>query len=299
MRWSTAGTPLGESAWSVAHGGTCRSAPTRSRSPSPGRGRQRDGRRGDRRRRRANVADPCRRVGQRGRRSPLPPRSSASPTQPTSFVCELRRRRRLSPTFGPPAYPGAMPVHDGRPRHRARSLQALPQANDPCWCGSGRKYKRCHRSSRGARAAGSRHPDAPGTGEHRRPPYADTGMARRWDEPRIKSPEIIERMRQAGKPWPPRSSASAGEFVQPGVATEEIDAYVHELYIERNAYPSPLNYNGFPKSVCTSVNEVICHGIPDSRPSRTATSSTSTSPPTSAVCTATPTPRSSSATSTR
>ena len=47
--------------------------------------------------------------------------------------------------------------------------------------------------------------------------------------------------------------------------TDEIDAYVHELHIERNAYPSPLNYNGFPKSVCTSANEVICHGIPDSR----------------------------------
>ena len=50
------------------------------------------------------------------------------------------------------------------------------------------------------------------------------------------------------------------------MTTEEIDAYVHQLYIERDCYPSPLNYNGYPKSVCTSVNEVICHGIPDSRP---------------------------------
>ena len=54
-------------------------------------------------------------------------------------------------------------------------------------------------------------------------------------------------------------------MVRPGITTDEIDEYVHELYIERDAYPSPLNYNGFPKSVCTSANEVICHGIPDSR----------------------------------
>jgi methionyl aminopeptidase len=57
----------------------------------------------------------------------------------------------------------------------------------------------------------------------------------------------------------------AGEMVKPGISTEEIDVYVHELCIARGAYPSPLNYQHFPKSVCTSVNEVICHGIPDSR----------------------------------
>ena len=54
-------------------------------------------------------------------------------------------------------------------------------------------------------------------------------------------------------------------MVRPGITTDEIDQYVHQLHIERDAYPSPLNYNGFPKSVCTSANEVICHGIPDSR----------------------------------
>ncbi|CAI5519640.1 unnamed protein product [Closterium sp. Naga37s-1] len=52
----------------------------------------------------------------------------------------------------------------------------------------------------------------------------------------------------------------------PGVTTDEIDRAVHEMIIEAGAYPSPLNYAGFPKSVCTSVNECICHGIPDSRP---------------------------------
>jgi methionyl aminopeptidase len=57
----------------------------------------------------------------------------------------------------------------------------------------------------------------------------------------------------------------AGEVVAPGVTTDEIDAYVHELTIARGAYPSPLNYNHFPKSVCTSINEVVCHGIPGPR----------------------------------
>ena len=57
----------------------------------------------------------------------------------------------------------------------------------------------------------------------------------------------------------------AGDMVAPGVTTDAIDARVHDEIIARNGYPSPLNYRGFPKSVCTSINEVICHGIPDSR----------------------------------
>jgi methionyl aminopeptidase len=51
-----------------------------------------------------------------------------------------------------------------------------------------------------------------------------------------------------------------------GQTTDEIDALVHSLAVDNNAYPSPLNYRGFPKSVCTSVNIVACHGIPDDRP---------------------------------
>ena len=57
---------------------------------------------------------------------------------------------------------------------------------------------------------------------------------------------------------------AAGRIVAPGVTTEAIDIVVTEETIKRGAYPSPLNYHGFPKSCCTSVNEVICHGIPDS-----------------------------------
>eukprot|EP01111_Echinosteliopsis_oligospora_P000846 TRINITY_DN1101_c0_g1_i1.p1 TRINITY_DN1101_c0_g1~~TRINITY_DN1101_c0_g1_i1.p1 ORF type:complete len:411 (-),score=75.30 TRINITY_DN1101_c0_g1_i1:86-1243(-) len=58
----------------------------------------------------------------------------------------------------------------------------------------------------------------------------------------------------------------AGNAVRVGITTDEIDQIVHDAVVARNAYPSPLNYRGFPKSCCTSVNEVICHGIPDSRP---------------------------------
>ncbi|XP_028403622.1 methionine aminopeptidase 1D, mitochondrial-like isoform X2 [Dendronephthya gigantea] len=56
---------------------------------------------------------------------------------------------------------------------------------------------------------------------------------------------------------------TARDFVKVGVSTEEIDQIVHDAAIERGVYPSPLNYKGFPKSVCTSVNDVVCHGIPD------------------------------------
>jgi methionyl aminopeptidase len=84
----------------------------------------------------------------------------------------------------------------------------------------------------------------------------------------VKSPDVIERMRRAGKAAA-EILAAAGEQVRPGVTTDEIDAFVHELTIAKGGYPSPLNYgssNKYPKSLCTSVNEVICHGIPDDRP---------------------------------
>ncbi|CAH2075714.1 unnamed protein product [Thlaspi arvense] len=57
----------------------------------------------------------------------------------------------------------------------------------------------------------------------------------------------------------------AGTLVKPGIPTDAIDEAVHQMIIDNGAYPSPLGYGGFPKSVCTSVNECICHGIPDSR----------------------------------
>ena len=98
-----------------------------------------------------------------------------------------------------------------------------------------------------------------------RPPYALTGDPGRTRPNPVRTPEVIERMRGAG-----RAAADilvhAGNHLEPGLTTDKLDAIVHDKTIAFGGYPSPLNYRGFPKSVCTSVNEIICHGIPDSRP---------------------------------
>ena len=146
----------------------------------------------------------------------------------------------------------------------AQPPAVLPQANDACWCGSGRKYKRCHKPLEGRVLPGVVSPMRPVPASIPRPPYADTGQVVRWAEPRVKTPEIIERMRHAGI-VAADVLRLAGDMVRPGITTDAIDVYVHELCLERGVYPSPLNYNGYPKSVCTSANEIICHGIPDSR----------------------------------
>jgi methionyl aminopeptidase len=159
-------------------------------------------------------------------------------------------------------------------------------ANDPCHCGSGRKYKRCHRIADldPARAAAeqARRDDAeayaarfvrPGKQSPRRtvpediarPPYADDPKGRPGvrESSAPKDAETIAKMRRAGQ-----AAAEVlqlvGAAVRPGVTTDELDRICHEACIERGGYPSPLGYNGFPKSLCTSINEVICHGIPDS-----------------------------------
>ncbi len=150
-------------------------------------------------------------------------------------------------------------------RTMATAPASLPKANEPCWCGSGRKYKRCHKRSEGRILPGEVSPMRSVPPEIGRPPYADTGEVEHWDEPRIKSPETIEKMRHSGA-VAAEVLRLAGELVAPGVTTEEIDIFVHEAFIARGAYPSTINYHGYPKACCTSVNEVICHGIPDSRP---------------------------------
>lgn len=81
----------------------------------------------------------------------------------------------------------------------------------------------------------------------------------------IKSPETIEKIRVAGR-IAAQAQQVVGEAVRPGVTTDELDRIGHEFIISHNAYPSCLGYMGFPKSLCTSINEVICHGIPDDRP---------------------------------
>jgi methionyl aminopeptidase len=151
----------------------------------------------------------------------------------------------------------------------ARSALAAPPAaiksNDPCWCGSGRKYKRCHRGTEGRVLPGRISPMR--TVPAGIPPtdYYVTGTPSRRDEPMVKSAAVIDAMRIAGR-LAAEVLAVTGAAVAPGVTTDELDAIAHQAYIDRGMFPSTLNYHGYPKSVCTSVNEVICHGIPDDRP---------------------------------
>lgn len=99
-----------------------------------------------------------------------------------------------------------------------------------------------------------------------RPPYAETKENPPWDDNyQVHDKQGIERMRRSGK-LAAEVLEMAGKLVKPGTVTDDIDKAVHKMIIENGAYPSPLNYGGFPKSVCTSINECICHGIPDSRP---------------------------------
>ncbi|MBD3688960.1 type I methionyl aminopeptidase [Nanchangia anserum] len=81
----------------------------------------------------------------------------------------------------------------------------------------------------------------------------------------VKSPETIEKIRRAGT-LAADALAAVGRAVRPGVTTDELDAIGHDYLVSHGAYPSCLGYMGFPKSLCTSINEVICHGIPDDRP---------------------------------
>ena len=115
----------------------------------------------------------------------------------------------------------------------------LPVANDPCWCGSGRKYKRCHKQLDGRVVPHAVSPRREVPAHIVRPPYAETGKVQRWQESAVKTPEIIEKMRVAGK-MGAEVLKLAGEFVRPGITTDEIDIYVHNLCIERNSYPSPF-----------------------------------------------------------
>jgi len=158
--------------------------------------------------------------------------------------------------------------------------------NDECWCGSGKKYKRCHQSrdllkelrteslSPIARMASNPRQVRPGALSPMRavpphivrPDYALTGKPQAARQKTvIKSADQIERMRSACRAAR-RVLEIAKAAVRPGITTDAIDAITHQAYIDLGGYPSTLNYHGYPKSLCTSVNEVICHGIPDSRP---------------------------------
>jgi methionyl aminopeptidase len=158
----------------------------------------------------------------------------------------------------------------------------LPKRNDPCWCGSGMKYKKCHllsdelgetvppgmsekRDSQATVAPGKISPRRNVPENIRLPEYALTGIPSAAKVScKKRSDEQIERMRQAGKIAREVLDTVLAE-VRPGITTDMLDRIAHTRTIELGAYPSPLNYREFPKSICTSVNEVVVHGIPDSR----------------------------------
>ena len=119
----------------------------------------------------------------------------------------------------------------------------VPGRNDLCWCGSGKKYKKCH-----ARI------------DERLQECYNAGMeviVRRL----LKTPEDIEGIK--------RSAAinigvldMVGERIHAGVNTAEVDKWIYDYTVEHGGTPADLNYEGFPNSVCTSINDVVCHGIP-------------------------------------
>ncbi|WP_319469768.1 type I methionyl aminopeptidase [uncultured Pseudodesulfovibrio sp.] len=115
--------------------------------------------------------------------------------------------------------------------------------NDPCPCGSGKKYKKC----------------CMGSANGKSPDLAQTFFQRY--KVRLKTPEQIEGIRRCGK-LVIETFDAIRDLIRPGVQTDEINTAVHEFTVKNGATPAPLNYNGFPKSVCVSPNEVICHGIP-------------------------------------
>ncbi|NHD17223.1 MULTISPECIES: type I methionyl aminopeptidase [Actinopolyspora] len=96
-----------------------------------------------------------------------------------------------------------------------------------------------------------------------RPEYVDKPAPKPNTDPDVQPPEVIEAMRVACK-LSAQALEEAGKAVRPGATTDDIDAVVHEFFVDNGVYPSTLGYRNFPKSCCTSLNEVICHGIPDS-----------------------------------
>jgi methionyl aminopeptidase len=97
-----------------------------------------------------------------------------------------------------------------------------------------------------------------------RPEYVGRPAPAKFTGSEVKDADTIERMRAAGK-LAAQARELVGAAVRPGVTTDELDRIGHEFLCDQGAYPSTLGYRGFPKSLCSSVNEVVCHGIPDSR----------------------------------
>ena len=118
------------------------------------------------------------------------------------------------------------------------------------------------RNAQGHLTSGVISPQRPVPAHIPRPEYVGKAAPRRFEGSDVYAPEAVERIRAAG-----RIAAQAvelvGEAIAPGVTTNELDVIAHDFIVSQGAYPSTVGYRGFPKAVCTSINEVICHGIPD------------------------------------
>ena len=122
----------------------------------------------------------------------------------------------------------------------------LVNRNDPCWCGSGKKYKRCHYES-----------------DQR----LKVLVAQGYPMPAkkiIKTADQIEGIRKSCQ-LTKKLLDGLNDLIKPGVTTNELDQWVYDQTLQHGATPAPLGYKGFPKSICTSINEVVCHGIPEDR----------------------------------
>lgn len=124
--------------------------------------------------------------------------------------------------------------------------EPVPGRNEPCWCGSGKKYKKCHA------AIDERLQECYLNGQE--------VIYRHL----LKTPEDIEGIKRS-------AVINVGvldmvaERIAPGVTTAEVDQWIYDYTVEHGGIPADLNYEGFPKSVCTSINDVVCHGIPSER----------------------------------
>ena len=122
--------------------------------------------------------------------------------------------------------------------------------NNPCWCGSGKKWKKCHYPE-----LSKKKPE-----QLKKEYHKNYGIL-------IKTPKEIEGIRKAGHLAQQILDATCKK-AQEGVTTQELNDFAHQLHLDAGAIPAPLNYSSppFPKSICTSLNEVICHGIPNNIP---------------------------------
>lgn len=119
----------------------------------------------------------------------------------------------------------------------------VPGRNEPCWCGSGKKYKKCHANE----------------DEKLQELYNDGHEV--LVRSLLKTPKDIDGIKYSAE-VNIGVLDYVGERIGPGVSTAQIDKWVYDYTVAHDAIPAPLNYEGFPKSVCTSINDVVCHGIP-------------------------------------